>query len=101
MTFKLEILIFGQQMKMDINKFLFIYFIIMDEFHLMIYLFNSIHRRDLFMQKMTIIHMKSFIYGHVHSCRWIKITLSFKLQAQSSKLRFYSHAQAIFLFNTI
>jgi hypothetical protein len=27
--------------------------------------------------------MKSFIYGHIHLCRWITITLSFKLQAPS------------------
>jgi hypothetical protein len=27
--------------------------------------------------------MKSFIYGHIHPCRWTKITLSFKLQAQT------------------
>jgi hypothetical protein len=32
--------------------------------------------------------MKSFIYGHIHPCSWIKITLS-------SKLRLYVHAQAI------
>jgi hypothetical protein len=36
------------------------------------------------------------LYGHIHPCRWIKITLSFKLQVQSSKLKLYSHAQAIF-----
>ncbi len=42
------------------------------------------------------IHMKSFIYGHIHPCRWIKIIINFKLQIQSSKLRFYAHAQAIF-----
>jgi hypothetical protein len=50
--------------------------------------------------KMTFIHMKSFIYGHIHPCRWIKITLSFKLQIQSSKHKFYTHAQAIFLFKS-
>jgi hypothetical protein len=44
MTLKFEILILGQQMKMDINKNLFIYFQIMDEFHPMIYLFNPIHK---------------------------------------------------------
>ncbi len=32
---------------------------------------------------MKFIHMKSFIYGHIHPCGWIKITLSFKLQAPS------------------
>ncbi len=43
MTFKFEMSIFGEQMKMDINYFKFIYLIIMDEFHSMIYLFNPIH----------------------------------------------------------
>jgi len=46
--------------------------------------------------KMTFVHMKSLIYGHIHPCRWIKITLSFKLQAQNSKLKLRTHAQAIF-----
>jgi len=46
-------------------------------------------------KKMTFIHMKSFIYGHIHFFRWIKITLNFKLQAQNSKL--YPHAQAILI----
>ncbi len=27
--------------------------------------------------KMTFIHMKSFIYKHIHPCRWMKITLNF------------------------
>jgi hypothetical protein len=45
--------------------------------------------------KMTFIHMKSFIYGHIHPCKWIKITLSFK--AQSFKPRLYTHAQTILL----
>jgi hypothetical protein len=31
-------------MKMDINKFLFIYLLIIDEFHPVIYLFNPIHK---------------------------------------------------------
>jgi hypothetical protein len=44
MTFKVEILIFGQQMKMKINNFEFIYFSIMDEFHPMNYLFNPNHK---------------------------------------------------------
>jgi hypothetical protein len=38
--------------------------------------------------KMRFIHMKSFIYGHSHPCRWIKITLNFKfakLQVQASR----------------
>jgi hypothetical protein len=43
MTFKFEILILRQKMKMDINNFEFIYFSIMDEFHPMIYLFNPNH----------------------------------------------------------
>jgi hypothetical protein len=46
MTFKFEILIFGQQMRMDINNFEFIYLPTMDEFHPMIYLFNSNHIRN-------------------------------------------------------
>jgi hypothetical protein len=33
MTFKFEILILGQQMRMDINNFEFIYLPIMDEIH--------------------------------------------------------------------
>ncbi len=44
MTFKFEILIFGQQMKMDINSFLFINLSIMDEIHPMIYLFSPTHK---------------------------------------------------------
>jgi hypothetical protein len=47
-------------------------------------------------EKMTVIHMKPFIYGHIDQCRWIKITLSCKLQAQSSKFKLHAHAQAIF-----
>jgi hypothetical protein len=43
MTFKFEILIFGQQMKMDINNFEFIHLPIMDEVHPIIYLFNPNH----------------------------------------------------------
>jgi hypothetical protein len=45
--------------------------------------------------KMTIIHMKSFIYGHIHPYRWIKITLNFKFQVQSFNLMFHAHAQTI------
>jgi hypothetical protein len=45
--------------------------------------------------------MKSFIYGHIHPCRWIKITLYFKFQAQSAKLRLYAHAQAIFVYKDV
>jgi hypothetical protein len=44
MTFKFEILIFGQEMRMDINKFEFFNLPIMDEFHPMINLFNSNHK---------------------------------------------------------
>jgi hypothetical protein len=44
MTFKFEILIFGLQMKMDVNHFKLIYFPIVDEFHPMIYLLNPTHR---------------------------------------------------------
>jgi hypothetical protein len=44
MKFKFEILIFGQQMKMDINNVEFIYFPITSEFHPMIYLFNPNHK---------------------------------------------------------
>jgi hypothetical protein len=44
MTFKFEILIFGEQMKMDINNLKFIYLPIMDEFHPMIYLSNPTHK---------------------------------------------------------
>ncbi len=42
-------------------------------------------------EKMTFIHMKSFIYGHI----WIKFILNFKFQTQSSKFKLYVHAQAI------
>ncbi len=45
----------------------------------------------------TFIHMKSFIYGHIHPYRWIKITLNFKFQAQSFKLRVCAHAQIILM----
>jgi len=44
MTFKFEILIFGQQMRMDVNNFEFIYLLMMDEFHSMFYLFNQNHK---------------------------------------------------------
>jgi len=46
MTFKFEISILGQQMKININTFKFIYLPIIDEFHLIIYLIqliNEIH----------------------------------------------------------
>jgi hypothetical protein len=45
--------------------------------------------------KMIFIYVKSFVYGHIHPCKWIKITLSFKFQTQSFKLRLYIHAQVI------
>jgi hypothetical protein len=50
MTFKFEILIFEQQMKMDLNNFKFIYLPIMDEFHPFIYLMqiiNDIHPYEI------------------------------------------------------
>ncbi len=33
---------------------------------------------------MIFIHMKSFVYRHIHPCKWIQITLNFKFQAPSS-----------------
>jgi hypothetical protein len=45
--------------------------------------------------------MKSSVYEHIHLFRWIKITLSFKFQAQSSKLKLYTHAQAIFVLSVL
>jgi hypothetical protein len=50
MAFKFEILILGQEIKMDINKILFIYLPIMDEYHPMIYLINPIHKWNSSMQ---------------------------------------------------
>jgi hypothetical protein len=53
MTFKFEILTFGQEMKMDhINIFKFIHFSIMDEFHPMILFYliqiiNKIHPYEI------------------------------------------------------
>jgi hypothetical protein len=96
MAFKFEILIFEQQLTMDINNFEFIYHPIIDEFHpwwfiYLIQIINEIQNHA----KMTFIHMKSFIYGHIHPCRWIKITLNFKFQAKSSELSLHTHAQAI------
>jgi len=41
--------------------------------------------------------MKSFIYEHIHPCKWIKIILNFIFQTQSSKIRLHAHAQAIFI----
>jgi len=66
--FKFEILIFGQQMKMDINNFEFIYLPIMDDF---IQWFIDLTQiiNDIHPCKMIFIHMKSFIYGHIHPCR--------------------------------
>jgi hypothetical protein len=78
---QVEILIFGQQMRMYINELELIYFPVMDEFHPMNYLFNLNHKWNL---SMAFIHMKSFIYAHIHPCRWINITLNFKVQAQAS-----------------
>jgi hypothetical protein len=53
-------------MKMDINIYIFIYLLIMDEIHPMIYVFTPIHKWYSSMTKMTLIHMESFIYGHIH-----------------------------------
>jgi len=36
-------------------------------------------------------------YEIIHLCIWIKITLNFKFQAQSSKLKFHAHAQTILM----
>jgi hypothetical protein len=44
MTFKFEILILGQQLMMDIYNFEFIYLLIIDEFHLILYYFNLNHK---------------------------------------------------------
>jgi hypothetical protein len=44
MTFKFEILMFGQEMRMDKKYFEFIFLPITDEFHPMIYLFNPNHK---------------------------------------------------------
>jgi hypothetical protein len=86
MTFKFEILILGQQMKMNINKFQFNYLPIMDEISsndlYLIQIINEIHRCK------DDIHP----YEIIHPCRWIKITLNFKLQVQNSKLRLYARA---------
>jgi hypothetical protein len=46
---------------------------------------------------MTFICMKSFMYGHIDPCRWIKITLNLKFQAQNSKLKLHAHAQTILI----
>jgi len=61
---------------MNINNFEFIYFPIMDEIHPCKF---NIH-----------------LWTH-HPCRWIKITLNFEFQAQSSKFRLHIHAQANFM----
>jgi len=51
MTFKFEILILRQKMRMDTNNFEFIYLSIMDEFHPMIYLLiqiiNEVHPYEI------------------------------------------------------
>ncbi len=60
MTFKFEILIFRQQMKMDINIFEFIYLLIMDKFHPMNYLLIQI-TNEIIYAIMTFICMKSFM----------------------------------------
>jgi hypothetical protein len=56
----------------------------MDEFSsndLFIYLFQ--HIIEIHPCKNDIHPYELFIYGHIHPCRWIKITLSFKLQVQT------------------
>jgi hypothetical protein len=45
--------------------------------------------------KITFIHIKSFVYGHIHPHRSIKIILNFKFQIQIWKLGLYIHAQTI------
>ncbi len=62
-----------KKMKMDINNFEFICLPTMDEFHPMIYLFNSNHK------------WHSSKWNH-YPCRWIKIMLNFKFKVQSSSL---------------
>ncbi len=50
-----------------------------------------------FIHAKKIIDMKSFIYEHIHPCKWIKIILNFIFQTQSSKFKLHAHAQAIFI----
>jgi hypothetical protein len=56
MTFKFEILILGQQMRMDINNFEFIYLLIMDEFHLI----HEIHPCKNDIHPYEIIHLWTY-----------------------------------------
>jgi len=56
MTFKFEILILGQQMKMDINNFEFIYLPIMDEFHII----NEFHPCKFDIHPYEIIHLWTY-----------------------------------------
>ncbi len=93
MTFKFEILIFGQQLRMDINHFEFIYLPIMDEFHPMIYLFNPNNKWNSSMKN------DNHPYEIIRLCRWINITLNFKFQAHNSKLKLHVHAQVILANN--
>jgi hypothetical protein len=44
---------------------------------------------------MAFIHKKSFIYEHIPPCKWIKITLSFKFQAQILRLCTSNRLQAL------
>jgi hypothetical protein len=73
MVFRFAISILGQQIGMHINQFEFIFLSIMDEFHpinyYLIQIINEIHPCK-----------KTFIHGHIHPYRWIKITLSSKLK---------------------
>jgi hypothetical protein len=43
-----------------------------------------------------VIHLCKWIENNdIHPCKWIKITLNFKFQTQSFKLKLQAHAQAI------
>jgi hypothetical protein len=80
-------------MKMDIYNFQSICLPIMDEFHPMIYLFNPIDQWNSYVQKW---HSSMSNHSSMDKFIHVKIILSYKkLQVQSSKLKFYAHAQAI------
>jgi hypothetical protein len=65
----------------------FIYLPIMDGFHPMIYLFNSTHKRNSSMQN-DIYPYEIIHFWTIHPCRWIKITLSYKLNAPNFGFKF-------------
>ncbi len=94
MTFKFEILILGQQMRMDINNFEFIYFWIMDEFHPMIYLFNLNHKWNSSIEK-----WHSIIWNHSSMDIFIHVGAWKSHLTLNSKLKFYAHTQAIICSN--